>query len=129
MKKQLINGALRTLKALNGVKEDFTTTFSDQSVISRRSTVLVTLLLVGSVSVFATSAFVTTAMSIFDDYVKPALLVFCFILIVIGGLQRTEDFQAGGGAAKEAFFAVIKMALYPLYVLGIAEAVKTYYGF
>ena len=85
---------------------------------------VVALAALASANIFAQSTFNSTLDSMYTSYIRPALIGLVFVVFVVTGLLKYADFIKGGDYAKEAFFSCVKMALYPAFVLGLAEGLK-----
>ena len=85
---------------------------------------VVALTALATANTFAQSSFTGTMDTMYSTYVRPALISLVFIVFVVTGLLKYSDFIKGGDFAKEAFFSCVKMALYPAFVLGLAEGLK-----
>ncbi|MDP4186546.1 MAG: hypothetical protein Q8907_00060 [Bacteroidota bacterium] len=85
---------------------------------------LVLMMAYATAMAFAAGSFETTLNSMYTQYIRPALIALVFVVFVVTGILKYSDFIKGGEYAKEAFFSCVKMAVYPAFVLGIAEAVK-----
>lgn len=91
--------------------------------MNKRILTIVALSAIASANIFAQD-FTGQINNVYTSYVRPSLLAIVFIVFVVTGLLNYSDFIKGGDHAKHAFFSCVKMALYPAFVLGLAEGLR-----
>lgn len=84
---------------------------------------VLTLLILGAAQANA-EVFSQSVTTFYTGTLRPILVSIVFIVFIGVGLFNFSDFQKGGEAAKAAFFHCLKMAMYPAFVLAIAEGMK-----
>ena len=91
-------------------------------MIQKRITLLAVLLL-AAFPLFAQD-FAGQIENIYNSYVRPGLIALILIFVAVGGIANMGKIRKGGEQAVEGYIAAGSLALYPLIVFAIAEALN-----